>query len=279
VERTVTALANGEVPAKLKKLPLSKELNCNLNGGKSGMTEAATSSILGQFVDHGVDVNGLIIPGRSIENVLARHALNLVIKNDDETFKISLVGSATAVRYRGREILLTTQHQIHGIDGSQVSMLTDSGSHIITTGGHRSYSPRTDTDAYDIVAFDFSEPCKARPELKKYFFELNGCPPNVLHIHIVAVLLSGFPSDKQTYEIHENNHLGLARRQIVCLPDCGQPSDEALLAVRVLRPKDEDPDGMSGGSAFVIQLHNGRPQAYFAGIICPSSDNLRQKAA
>ena len=47
----------------------------------------------------GLSVDVKLIPGRSIERVLARHAFNLIIANDDESFKVSLVGSATAVRY------------------------------------------------------------------------------------------------------------------------------------------------------------------------------------
>lgn len=226
----------------------------------------AGGTIFGQFAGHGVDVNGLIVPARSIERVLARHAFNLFVNNNDETFKVSLLGSATAVRYRGREILLTTQHQLLGIDESQVAMLTDSGSHIITSGGSRSYRTHSDTDAYDIIAFDFTEPCGDQPELKKRFFELTRSPPNVLNIHILAILLSGYPAFDQKYEIVENNHVGLARRQIVCLPH-RQPGDEALMTIEAVRTLEVDPDGMSGGSAFVIQLEQGRPSAYFAGII------------
>ncbi|WP_162943919.1 MULTISPECIES: hypothetical protein [unclassified Rhizobium] len=223
-------------------------------------------TILRQFSDHGVEINGLIIPGRSIESVLSRHVFNLIINNDHEVFKVSLVGSATAIRYRGRQILLATQHQLRGRDETQVAMLTDSGSHIITSGGVRRYSPRSDTDAYDIVAFDFSEPCADRPELKKRFFELREGPPDVLNIHVLAILLSGFPSADQIYNLHESNHLGLFRRNIVCLPGA-QPNDEALLTVQASKPLDKLPDGMSGGSAFVVQLEDGRPRAYFAGLI------------
>jgi len=125
------------------------------------MDRGTVASVLGHVAAVGVDVNGLIIPGRQIERVLARHALTLIVNNnDDETFKVRLIGSATAVRRGGREILLTTQHRLHGTNASQVAMLTDSGSHIITSGGFRGYHPRSDTDANDIVAFDFNEPCK-----------------------------------------------------------------------------------------------------------------------
>ncbi|MDH2354910.1 hypothetical protein QCM80_30210 [Bradyrhizobium sp. SSUT112] len=231
-------------------------------------TNLADVTALARFASHGVSVNGLIIPGRAIERTLARHALNLVVNNSDEAFKVSLVGSATAVCRSGREILLTTQHQLRGIEPSQVAMLTDSGSHIITSGGCRGFPPHPETDAHDVLAFDFTEPCKDRPELKKHFFDLSSVPPDVVlgDTDVVAMLLSGFPADDQNYDIYERNHLGLARRQVVCQPE-SQPSDNALLTVRVLRPLSKHPDGMSGGSAFVIRLEHGKPHAYFAGII------------
>ncbi len=84
--------------------------------------------------------------------------------------------------------------------------------------------------------------------------------------HVLAVLLTGYPSADQRYEVHENNHLGLVRRLVTCLPE-KQPSDEALLSVKAQQPLTVHPDGMSGGSAFVIQMENGLPKAYFAGII------------
>lgn len=232
-------------------------------------TNHADVTALGQFANHGVDVNGLIIPGRLVESTLARHAFNLIVNNSgDENFKVSLFGSATAVCRGGREILLTTQHQLRGIEPSQVAMLTDSGSHIITSGGYRGYPPHPQTDANDIVAFDFTEPCKDRPELKKHFFDLSKVPREVevADAQVIAMLLSGYPADDQIYDIFEKNHLGLTRRQVVCQPH-SQPSDDALLTVRVVRPLEKHPDGMSGGSAFVIRLEQGRPRACFAGIV------------
>jgi hypothetical protein len=134
-----------------------------------------TDTVLERFAKLSVNVNGLIIPGRLV-GTLARHVVNLVVNNYDETFKVSLVGSATAVRCRDREIMLVTQHQLQGIDESQVAMLTDSGSHIITSGGRRGYHPHPESDIHDIVAFDFTEPCKEWPELKSRFFNLTRAP-------------------------------------------------------------------------------------------------------
>ncbi len=222
-------------------------------------------SILDQMANLSVELNGVIIPGRSIENVFAQYCVNLCMANDDELYKVSLAGSATPVRYQGREILLTTQHQLKGFDNQQVSMLTDTGN-LITSGGCRSYNGNSDSDAYDICAFDFTEPCKDHPELRNKFFNFREVPPDALNVHIIGILLSGYPSADQKYEIHEANHLGLARRQIVCFPEA-QPTDPALLTVKAERSLRQQPDGMSGGSAFIIQFESGKPKAYFAGII------------
>jgi hypothetical protein len=219
-----------------------------------------------QFAGLSVDVNGLVVPGRAIESTLARHAFNLVVNNLDETYKVSLIGSSTAVRRNEREVLLTTHHQLRGVEPSQVAMLTDSGSHIVTSGGYRGFLPHSETDALDIVAFDFTEPCKDWPELKKRFFDLSKVPPEVVGSNVKAMLLTGYPADDQIYDLQENNHLGLTRRNVVCQPH-SQPSDDALLTVQVARPLAKHPDGMSGGSAFYIRLERGKLYGHFAGII------------
>ena len=223
-------------------------------------------TIVNQFADLSVTLNGLVIPSRSVECALSRHAFNLVAVNDDELYKVSLIGSSTAVRYKDHEILLATQHQIQGFDETRVAMLTDSGNLVITSGGSRKYNSHPETDAYDIVAFDFTEPCREHTELKKRFFNLKEMPPPVMNKEVLAMLLIGYPFADQHYEVHENNHLGLARRLVTCLPK-KQPSDEALLSAKAQQPLPVSPDGMSGGSAFVIQMENGLPNAYFAGII------------
>jgi hypothetical protein len=107
----------------------------------------ADDTLLGSFAALGVNVNGLIIPGRSVERALARHAFNLVLHNDHEIYKVSLVGSATAVLFDGRYVLLCTNHQLQGRDPQQVSMLKDDGSVLVTSGGFKAYPVSTETDA------------------------------------------------------------------------------------------------------------------------------------
>ena len=225
-------------------------------------------SVLDSFARLGVSLNGVVVPGRSIGSVLARHALSLVIHNEsDETFKVSLPGSATAIHYRGHDLMLFTQHQVKGVDESHVAMLTDDGSRIITSSGRRGYNSNPKSDINEVVAFNFTEPVAAVPELKPRFFNLTEIPPNFRSDITLAMLLVGFPSAVQDYDLYENNRLGLRRLHVLCLPHAEQPSDNAILRVKPTQALKVNPDGMSGGPAFAIQYADGGPRAYFAGII------------
>lgn len=116
------------------------------------------------------ELNDVLIPANSAESILGCHTYNLFVAIENATFKLYLSGSATAIRFRGREFLLATQHQIKGVDESQICMLTDSGEKLVTTSGRRGFHPSEETDAYDIVAFEFTEPCNTLPELRSRFF-------------------------------------------------------------------------------------------------------------
>jgi hypothetical protein len=192
-------------------------------------------------------LNGVAILGRSIEGALAKHTFNVVVSNEDDLFSVLLRGSGTAVRFGGKELLLCTQHQLAGIDRQKVGMMTEGGKMMLTSGGMRHYSVRDDTDANDLVAFDFSEPVAAYPELKHRFFNLSARRP--IYQQIVGVLLVGCPTIDQNYDVYENNHIGLARRTVVCTPDPVLPADLATVRVTPLEPLSVDPDGMSGGTA------------------------------
>ena len=230
------------------------------------MPEGEAESVLQRFAKLGVSLNGVIVPGRSIEGVLARHALSLVINNEgDETLKVSLPGSATAIRYRDHDLMLITQHQLKGIDERQVAMLTDD--QIVTSTGCRGYIRNLEDDVTDVVAFNFTETAKAFPELKPRFFNLTEIPANFRSDITLTMLLVGFPSAVQDYDLYENNRLGFRCLHAPCLPHAEQPSDNAILRVKPTQALIVSPDGMSGGAAFAIQYAEGGPRAYFAGII------------
>lgn len=68
-----------------------------------------------------VSVNGLFICARDVQTMLGRYSFNLVVWAHDETFKISLLGSATPLIYRGHHFVLCTGHLSYSPSFGQIS--------------------------------------------------------------------------------------------------------------------------------------------------------------
>jgi hypothetical protein len=104
------------------------------------------------------------------------------------------------------------------------------------------------------------------PSTSQNLFRLQSLPPPVDPSDILGFLIAGFPSNKQTYDLWQSNHVGLAKLIVSCRAD-GLSTDPALLRLRAAPPLDFDPDGMSGGSAFVLQSTPAGFCGYFSGIV------------
>lgn len=225
-----------------------------------------TRSALERLVGTSVVFNSLLIPASTLPMALARYVENLFVWNDHETYKVSLVGSAVPIKFAQRYFLLCTNHQLRGCQPENVSLLGRDGKMLITSSGVRHFNDESSPRYLDLAAFDFTEPCEAHEDLKERFFTLREVPPDAPATDIVFAVIAGFPSSDQQYELEEKNHIGKVKRIVVCHPD---PSlyDPALLCLRADEPLDFDPDGMSGGSAFVVQIVAGKFRAYFAGLV------------
>jgi len=225
-------------------------------------------AILESLISHSVKVGGLLVPANSLESYLGKFSLNLVVKNDDEIFKVSLVGSATPIFYRNQYFLLCSRHQLRGVNPEYISIMFPDGSHVVTSSGVRMFKETEltrQTDEYDVAAFNFSEPVNENPDLKSFFFKFDSSPPDTSNSQIVAFVLSGYPSADQEYEIAERNHIGLVKRIVLAQPG-NQPSDPALRLLNYVEELDFAPDGLSGGPVFVVQEVGGEHRAYWAGI-------------
>lgn len=225
---------------------------------------------LESMLDLSIRLNGLLIPASAAEGALTRYTQPLIAINDDDTYPLSLAGSAVAVHYRDRYCLLCTRHQVLALarEPECFGLLTKDGRDSISSGGVRHFVGVNEIDYHDLVAFDFTEPCRARRDLKELFYNWTAVPPDTPSDHIVCLVLSGYPFGDQNYDLANGRRLGQLRRIIPCLLDGPeQPSDPSLLRVRPLEQLSFDPDGLSGGPAFVVQIINGVGHAFFAGII------------
>lgn len=226
----------------------------------------STRSLLDGIIGTSVFFNGLLLPASTLSATLSRYVDNLFVWNEHQTYKVSLVGSAVPIKFSERYFLICTNHQLKGRQLENVSLLGRDGKFLVTSSGVRHFNDETSPHYLDLAAFEFTEPCEAHPDLKERFFDLRQTPPDARSTDILFAVVAGFPSKDQKYELEEKNHIGKFKRIVVCQ---AEPSsyDPALLCLRTNEPLDFDPDGMSGGSAFVVQVVGGEFRAYFAGLV------------
>ncbi|MBN8543769.1 MAG: hypothetical protein J0M34_05840 [Alphaproteobacteria bacterium] len=232
------------------------------------------------MLKHTVQLNGLLIPIKSLEQTLALYTHPLVVWNHNETYSCSLIGSCIGIHYRERYLLLCTRHQLKTLEGrsyEDVGLLDKDGKSFCSAGGIRYYNNDINDEVLnDLAVFDFTEPCKDRTQMKERFFNLNGLPPDVPSNQVVGLVVSGYPTDKQDYGMNEETrHLGFAQASITCsiASDENQLEDSTVLKLNVLGSLSLNPDGMSGGAAFTLQLVNGTAHAHLAGMVVMAGSN------
>lgn len=221
--------------------------------------------ILQNLISTSIQLNGVIHPARNFDRVLAQYTRPLFVWSDHDIYKAFLRGSSTRLHYRNAYYLLCTRHQVKDLPLDDVAIMKDDGSYLITSAGVRHFIEKGDSDYSDLVAFDFTEPCQAHPDLIPSFFNFDRLPPDAPSEATVFVQLTGFPIQAQLYELEEN-HIGLQKHTVLC-GLASQPSDDATIKLKAFQPVTFDSDGMSGGTAFTVQMIDGNAAAHFAGII------------
>ena len=220
------------------------------------------------ILDTSARVGSILVPAASLESYLGTYASLLTVWTHDDVYRVRVLGSAVGVMRSGVPILICSGHQIRDVELSDVGLLFPDGSNLVTSSGSRTFVEGEHTqlsDAYDVAAFDFSGAASAHPMLTRNFFKFDEVPPDTPNLKILAFIVAGYPSADQKYELEEKNHLGMVRRVMVAEPD-SQPSDPALLKLKFFQELDFDPDGLSGGPVFVVQIVNGEPRAFLAGV-------------
>lgn len=219
-----------------------------------------------------VRVGSLLVTAGSLESLFGKFAYPLMVWAHHDVYKIRLLGSSIGLVHAGRPLLVCSKHQLRSCELHDVGMLLPDGSKLATSAGSRTFHEGQhlqESDAYDLAAFDFSKPASEYPELSKNFFKFQKKPPDTHNTNVIAFIIAGFPSKDQKYELEEKNHLGTVRRVLVAELD-SQPTDPALLKLKFAQPLDFDPDGLSGGPAFVVQLVDGEPTVFLGGMIVRS---------
>lgn len=164
--------------------------------------------------------------------------------------------------------MVCCRHQLRDVDLQNVLIMLDDGSHAVTSGGATlpaSGLPLQSSDAYDLAAFDFSDPCESHPSLRSKFFKLDKSLQQSQTHEVISLIGYGFPTSEQDYDIYENNRLHI-RKGIMLAQLDGVPSDSALLRGHYSSELLYEPDGLSGGPVFSIIRRGSECAARFAGM-------------
>lgn len=212
-----------------------------------------TTDVLNWLLNTSVLYGEILVPGRQVENLLARHCSSLGVVSGMDAIPFSTPGSATTVRFRGRYFLVCTRHQLRGATGIEnvCLMIPDGGlTRCITSGGAAWFEGVYDGEQHEIAIFDFTEPCTEFPELRGLFFDFHEQHPTVPAEMIVGFVAYGYPTAFTNWDV-EQGRVDLGKKRVACR-FVGGGSDDAVHVLAPTTPLDFDPDGMSGGPVFCI---------------------------
>lgn len=224
-----------------------------------------------------VDHNGLIVPGRLVEDMFSTYCVPLGFWTGDAQWPVCIPGSATLIKYRGRYFMACTRHQLAALGSSEdICILLDAGpgqTRCITSSGTISFDDKmNDGDHNDIALFDFTEPAMAEPDLKPIFLDFRGQHHDVPSEEVIGLIAYGYPFEGRDID-YEGGNLALLKQKVVCRYH-GQGADDAVHIIRPRVPLTFSPDGMSGGPAFAIVVENYAFSIHLAGINVRGSKEL-----
>lgn len=226
-------------------------------------------SILTKMLDTSVQLNGLFIPVSSLQDTLSSYTCPLIVDNHNPVYKFGVIGSCVPILYDKNYYLICTRHQIKGRDPQDVGLLDKNGYEFCSSAGIVFYPAINEVELHDLVILKFTQACNDRPEMKERFFPVR-YPPDTRSNDLLFFIASGFPSKEQDYGFADNeNRLGFKRLALVCClaERDRQPTDETLLCLKTIEESRYDPDGMSGGAVFGIQMVNNIPCAFLHGMM------------
>lgn len=223
----------------------------------------------GKLYGLSVRINDIFIPGQLVEDHFAKHCASLGVWTGIEEFPIYVPGSATLLKYRGRYYMICTKHQLDQTSSWESVCLLMPGdpgqTKCITSGGVRWFDRSGDGDHQQIVAFDFTEPCKDIPGLRPMFFDFREQHPGIPENRIVAFITYGYPTSQADFNFDDRTIKQVRGR--VLSRFAPQGSDDALHIIEPISPLEFDPDGMSGGPTFCVTIDGQRDfSAHFSGI-------------
>jgi len=232
-----------------------------------------TENLFTHFSDRSVRVGRVWIPGKQAEQTLARYAKLLFCLNHSVDHPYSLLGSATAIRWKTQCLLFCCHHQIRNYEPGDVVIPTDKMGEILISGSAMVWrepdNANSGEEYLDIRAMKFDPANYGMANLELSFFDLYDvdCWKRELGANF---FLFGYPTSLRDVD-YDKPHINV--QQIVTSARyIGRSNAEGVHRIEMNRTKGFSSDGLSGGPVFHLARDASGFFIGFAGVILRGSD-------
>jgi len=233
-------------------------------------------SLLDRRLLTSIKVGNLLVPVEKASNLISFSAKALLHSNFGQRNELSFCGSSTLLRQDDRYWALASRHQCRGFSVENMVLSTGNPGEYTTSNRVTwlgSSVNLSQSDEFDLVAFDFSEPVSAGVLDPSHF--VSGLNSNFLQTgdKVMAMIVHGFRDEDQKISWDEDDELGprishfhSAKREIYCKYH-GDSFEDSMAR---LTPYDEnlfEMNGLSGAPVYAL-VSSGLDFAFkFAGMV------------
>ena len=232
-----------------------------------------TENLFTHSSDRSVRVGRVWIPGKQVEQTLARYAKLLFCLNHSVDHPYSLLGSATAIRWKSQCLLFCCHHQIRNYAPDDVVIPTDKMGETLISGSaviwQEPDGANFGEEYLDIRAMRFDPENYSVPNLELSFFDLYDvdCWKRELEADF---FLFGYPTSLRNVDYDKPS---IDVQQIVTSAKyVGPSSAEGVHRIQMSRTKGFSSDGLSGGPVFHLASDASGFFVGFAGVMIRGSD-------
>lgn len=239
-----------------------------------------------------IAVNGLLLSPPAVPDSLLRFIRPLAFFNEGQSHELSFSGTSLRVRVRGRNLLLSSRHQLTNAGRAPEDIViildVEGGQRVAVNPNEVSQAvldPASDpdyADVADILLAEYATRSTMR-DLGRHFLDLDLLSvPDLRQVpasSIEAIFTLGFPTSDTDYDTSFDEDYNITGVDIVSrwwklyfvqaeADAWDRPGLVALEPARDQEPVLKDPDGISGAPVFFIHgMRDRKPGLGFAGII------------
>lgn len=223
--------------------------------------------ITGYSLETSIRIGSLWVRPKEIQAHLGRYAQRFVSLNDDDVYQFQHLGSASAIKYRGRYFVISTDHQLKLGRIGQIGVLCGLGHVVITPNLMWTVETRFGDerdDNLDFAIYEFDPEDYKIPSIASQFFEVDiraGIASSVGKIVIVI----GYPTRLQNIDYYDGKVDLLLVSSFVELVEL--TSSRYVYTFRTLAEDRFIEDGMSGSPVFEVVHENEIFQVKWLGIV------------